>query len=165
MWFLAQEMRPRTVRGVSCLVSRPMRLMICLTMPCWSFSSKMAKARVRPFSPTLSASMSRRRMRTQKRVERGDERLGQRGVAEKLVDALGHFAGGLVGEGDGEDGVGGDVFLADEPGDAVGDDAGLARAAPARMSRGPSVASTAARCSGFRWARRGCKARVRREGS
>ena len=60
-------------------------------------------------------------------VEGGDERLGQRGVTEELIDALGHFAGGFVGEGDGEDGVGRDVLLADEPGDAVGDDAGLAR--------------------------------------
>ena len=45
----------------------------------------------------------------------------------RSIDALGHFAGGLVGEGDGEDGVGRDVFLLDEPGDAVGDDAGFAR--------------------------------------
>ena len=49
-------------------------------------------------------------------------------VAEQLVHALGHFAGGLVGEGDGQDGVGRDAFLADQPGDAAGDDAGLARA-------------------------------------
>jgi len=49
-------------------------------------------------------------------------------VAEELVDALGHFAGGLVGKGDGEDGVGGYAFFLDEPGDAAGDDAGFAGA-------------------------------------
>ena len=59
-------------------------------------------------------------------MEGCDERFRQRGVTEQLVDAFGHFAGGLVGEGDGEDGVGRDVFLLDEPGDAMGDDAGFA---------------------------------------
>ena len=61
------------------------------------------------------------------RVEGGDQRLGEGGVAEKSVDAFAHFLGGLVGEGDGEDGVGGDAFFADEPGDAAGDDASLCR--------------------------------------
>ncbi len=61
------------------------------------------------------------------RVEGGDQRLGQRRVAQQPVHALGHLAGGLVGEGDGQDGVGRDVFLADEPGDAMRDDAGFAR--------------------------------------
>ena len=69
-------------------------------------------------------------------MEGGDERLGQRGVAEQLVDALGHFAGGFVGEGDGEDGVGRDVFLLDEPGDAMGDDAGFARAGAGEDEQG-----------------------------
>ena len=32
MWFLAHEMRPSTVRGVSCLVSSPMRRMTCFTI-------------------------------------------------------------------------------------------------------------------------------------
>ena len=49
-------------------------------------------------------------------------------MAEQSIDAFGHFGGGLVGEGDGEDGVGRDVFLLDEPGNAMGDDAGFARA-------------------------------------
>ncbi len=34
MWFLAQEMRLCTVRGVSCLVSSPMRFMICFIRLC-----------------------------------------------------------------------------------------------------------------------------------
>ena len=61
-------------------------------------------------------------------VEGGDEGFGEGGVADEAVDALGHFRGGLVGEGDGEDGVGGNAFFADQPGDAAGDDAGFAGA-------------------------------------
>ncbi len=80
--------------------------------------------------------MSRRRMRTQKRVEGADQRLGQRGVAEQPVDALAHLAGGLVGEGDGQDGVRRDALLADQPGDAAGDDAGLARAGSGENQQG-----------------------------
>src|SRR5579872_5811853 len=60
-------------------------------------------------------------------MECGDERLGERSMADELVDALGHFSRRLVGEGDGEDGVGGDAALIDQPGDAMGDDAGFAR--------------------------------------
>ena len=47
--------------------------------------------------------------------------------ADQFGDALLHFAGGLVGEGDGED-VSGRDALRDEVGDAEGDDAGFARA-------------------------------------
>ena len=39
-----------------------------------------------------------------------------------------HLAGGLVGEGDGENGVRRDALFADQPRDAAGDDAGFARA-------------------------------------
>ena len=46
----------------------------------------------------------------------------------QLLDALGHLGGGLVGEGDSEDGIRRDAALLDEIGDAVRDDAGLARA-------------------------------------
>ena len=49
-------------------------------------------------------------------------------MADELFDALGHLGGGLVGEGDGEDGVRRDTALLDEIGDAVRDDARLARA-------------------------------------
>jgi hypothetical protein len=51
--------------------------------------------------------MSRRSTRTQKLWKVESSRLGERAVAEDLVDALGHLLRGLVGEGDGEDGVGG----------------------------------------------------------
>jgi hypothetical protein len=71
-------------------------------------------------------------------------------VTEQLVDALAHFAGGFIGEGDGEDGVGSDVFLLDEPGDAMGDDASFTGAGAGEDEQGPSAASTAARCSGLR---------------
>ena len=57
-------------------------------------------------------------------------------MTEQLVDALGHFAGGLVGEGDGEDGVGRDVFLLDKPGDAMRDDAGFAGAGAGEDEQG-----------------------------
>ena len=61
------------------------------------------------------------------RVKGGDQGLGERGVAQQLIHALGHLAGGLVGEGDGQDRVGRDVLLLDEPGNAVRNHAGLAR--------------------------------------
>jgi len=86
-------------------------------------------------------------------------------VVEEAVDAFSHFLGGFVGEGDGKDGVRGDAFFANEPGDAAGDDAGLSGAGTGEDSKGPSVASTAARCSGFRLSMSGCTAdESRREG-
>ena len=57
-------------------------------------------------------------------------------MAEDLVDALGHLLGGLVGEGDGEDGVGGDAALFDEVRDAMRDDAGLAGAGAGEQQHG-----------------------------
>jgi hypothetical protein len=57
---------------------------------------------------------------THRRSDLGD-------VAAHLVDALAHLAGGLVGEGDGEDAPGGHALF-EELGDAVGDDARLAGA-------------------------------------
>src|SRR5208337_3895472 len=53
--------------------------------------------------------------------------LGERRVAQQLIHALGHLAGGLVGECDGQNRVGRDIFLLDEPGNAVRDHASLAR--------------------------------------
>ena len=69
-------------------------------------------------------------------VEGGDAWVGERGVAEDFFDALGHLLGGLVGEGDGEDGVGRDAALLNEIGDAVGDDAGLAGAGAGEEEHG-----------------------------
>ena len=59
-------------------------------------------------------------------VERGDER--RVAAAEQLLDTLGHLACRLVGEGDRHDVPGAHPPLADQVGDAVGDDPGLARA-------------------------------------
>jgi hypothetical protein len=49
-------------------------------------------------------------------------------MADELFNALSHFGGSLVGEGDGEDGVRSNAALVDEIGDAVSDDTRLARA-------------------------------------
>ena len=51
-------------------------------------------------------------------------------AGQQRLDAGAHLAGGLVGEGDGEDAPGRHAGLADEVGDAVGDDAGLAGPRP-----------------------------------
>ena len=61
------------------------------------------------------------------RVERRDPHLPAVD-AEQRLDARPHLLGGLVGEGDGEDAVGLGEPLADEVGDAMRDDARLARA-------------------------------------
>src|SRR6185295_15514767 len=60
------------------------------------------------------------------RVEGADEDALRPGAGEVHHPLL-HLRGGLVGEGDGEDGLGGDL-LVQQVGDAVGDDAGLAGA-------------------------------------
>ncbi len=46
------------------------------------------------------------------------------------LDALPHFAGGLVGEGDGQDVATARTPCSQQPGDAAGDDARLAAAGP-----------------------------------
>ena len=51
-------------------------------------------------------------------------------AGQQRLDAGAHLAGGLIGEGDGEDAPGRHAGLADEVGDAVGDDARLARPRP-----------------------------------
>jgi len=52
-------------------------------------------------------------------VKGAEERLGQRRVVQQTVNALAHFAGGLVGEGNGQNGVRSDAFFTDEPGNAA----------------------------------------------
>ena len=47
---------------------------------------------------------------------------------EEVVDPFFHFFGGFIGEGDRKDAVAGDFVGVDEVGDAMGDDAGFARA-------------------------------------
>ena len=87
----------------------------------------MVKARVRPPLASLQSFDVAAEDAHAEGVEGGDEGLGQRGVAKQLIDALAHFAGGLVGKGDGKDGVGRDVSLLDEPGDAMSNDASFSR--------------------------------------
>ena len=60
-------------------------------------------------------------------VEGGDLDVGV-AVGHELVDALLHLGGGLVGEGEREDLLGAGAALGDQPGDAAGDDGGLAGA-------------------------------------
>ena len=62
------------------------------------------------------------------RVKGRDHGLGDGESANQLVHALDHLAGGLVGEGDGEDGLRHHAQVLDQMGDAVGDDARLAAA-------------------------------------
>ena len=51
-------------------------------------------------------------MRTQSEWKVEMSGLASEAWPSRLLDALAHFGGGLVGEGDGEDGVGRDAFLA-----------------------------------------------------
>ena len=128
MWFLAQEIFDSTTRGVSCLSSSPMRRIACLHHGL--LIGLVIDGEV--FRQAFVADPQRLDIAPQhahaEGVKGGDERLGQGRVAEKLLDALGHLGGSLVGEGDGEDGVWRDAALLDEVSDAVRDDARLARA-------------------------------------
>ena len=58
----------------------------------------------------------------------GNQRLGQRRVPQQPLNALAHLAGGLVGKGDRKNRIRRHAFFVDEPRDAAGDDARLARA-------------------------------------
>ncbi len=61
-------------------------------------------------------------------VERRDGGSVARLAGDQGSDALAHLAGGLVGEGDGQDGPSRNLVGADQVGDAVRDHAGLAAA-------------------------------------
>ena len=52
------------------------------------------------------------------------------------LHALAHFLAGLVGKGDGQDGVGGNAFFADQPGNAAGNHAGLAGTGSGKNQQG-----------------------------
>ena len=92
--------------------------------------------------------MWRRRMRTQSEwnVEisgRSLSFLPSRAAARSL-----HFVGRLVGEGDGQNALGPDA-VADQLGDAVGDDAGLAGARPGQHQQRPREGVTASCWAGL----------------
>ena len=69
-------------------------------------------------------------------VERADGQRLRRVVAEHLVQPGAHLAGGLVGEGDGEDVPRRDAHLRQHPGDAVGEHAGLPGPRPGEHQHG-----------------------------
>jgi len=61
-------------------------------------------------------------------MKRADPGVAQRGAAalqQKRLDAFAHLVGGLIGKGDGQNGIAG-YALIDQVGDAVGDDASFA---------------------------------------
>jgi hypothetical protein len=80
--------------------------------------------------PTFRASMSRRSMRTQSEWKVQSSGLASEEWSSSRSTRSPISLGGLVGEGDGQDGVRRDAFFADQPGNAAGDDAGLARSGP-----------------------------------
>ena len=70
---------------------------------------------------------------------KGADEAGQRRDAQQALDALLHLAGRLVGEGDGHHCFGRHAQLAHQPGDAIGDDARLARAGPGQDELRPAA--------------------------
>ena len=70
-------------------------------------------------------------------VERADPHAARAQTAHEPVEALAHLAGGLVGEGDGEDVPGHDAEVLDHVGDAVREHAGLARPRAGEDEQGP----------------------------
>ena len=57
-------------------------------------------------------------------------------MVQQPVHALGHLAGSLVGEGNGQNRLRRDAFFADQPGDAAGDHPRLARAGSGENQQG-----------------------------
>ena len=72
------------------------------------------------------------------RVEGGNRQAAGLAFAEHGADALLHFLGGFVGEGDGGDVVRGVAHFADEVGDFFGDDAGFAAACAGQHKQRPA---------------------------
>ncbi len=136
MWFLAQEMRPRATRGLSVLSSMAKALegllddglLIGLVVD-GEVAGEAFVADAEGFDVAAEDAHA-------EAVEGGDGGLREGGVAEDLFDALAHLFGGLVGEGDGQDVVGGDAAFLNEIGDAVGDDAGFAAAGAGEEKHG-----------------------------
>ena len=70
-------------------------------------------------------------------MKSGDQRLGQRSVAQQLVNPLPHLTGGLVRKGNGQNRIGRYAFLLNEPSYAAGDDAGFAGPRPGQNQERP----------------------------
>ena len=86
-------------------------------------------------------------------------------MAEQLVDTGGHFSGGLVGKGDGEDGVGSYAFFLDEPGDAAGNYASFAGACAGEDEQGTFSGFDCGSLFGIQIVSERVQGSVRREGS
>ena len=71
------------------------------------------------------------------RVKGRDQGLRKRRVPQQLIHALGHLPGGLVGKSDRQDRIGRDIFLLDEPDNAVRNHARLARSRPRQDEQRP----------------------------
>ena len=97
----------------------------------------MAKERVRPFAVDLQRLDVAAQHAHAQRVKGGDQRLGQRRMPQQPVHALAHLAGGLVGKGNGENRIGRHALFLDEPGDAAGDHARLARTGAGKDQQRP----------------------------
>ena len=85
-------------------------------------------------TPIASPSMRRMRAQTAWKVPSVMPRAD---AAEQRLDAVAQLARRLVGEGDGHDAAGRHALLADQVGDAVGDDARLAAAGPGEDQQRP----------------------------
>src|ERR1019366_2544874 len=84
------------------------------------------------FAITFAADLQRVDVATEqahaKRMEGGDQRLGERAAAHQRLHPAGHFGSGLVGESDRQNGVGRHAHTVNQVGDAIGDNARFAAA-------------------------------------
>ena len=127
------------------LSSMPSAWMICLISRTWSSVSRMVKSDLQADQLGMAAQHL-----DADGVEGAEPRHALDRPADQLADALLHFARRLVGEGDGEDlarpgAAGARIWAMRVVSTRV-----LPVPAPASTSTGPSVVSTASRCSGFR---------------
>src|SRR5947209_6752497 len=99
----------------------------------WSFLSSSAGTSSRSSKSTALAGLGQQ---ASAEVVEGAHR--HAAVGDERLDALAHLAGGLVGEGDGEDVVGPHP-LAQQPGDAARDDARLTAAGAGEDEQGPLI--------------------------
>ena len=107
MWFLAEEMRPRhTARGelfvvdAEALDGRLDDLLLIGLVVDDEVASVALAVDLEGFNVSPQHAHA-------EGVKGADGGLGERVLADELLNALGHLGGGLVGEGDGQDAVGG----------------------------------------------------------
>ena len=127
MWFLACEISPSTLRGVSFFVVDAETLdgrLHHLLLIALVVDDKI-------LGITLAIDLQGLNIASQhahaEGVKRADGGLGERVLADNPIDPLGHLGGGFVGKRDGENAVGRDVLALNQISDAIGDDTRLAR--------------------------------------